>query len=92
MGANVPRTDAARHRRPHGSIQKEDFAEFGVNYTGATKWFHIMQKKNLLIKDEHTSAHTRSSEHYRAVRFGGVAAGTVSGSSESQVTARAGRH
>lgn len=46
VGANVPRTDAARHRRPHGSIQKEDFAEFGVNYMGATKWFHIMQKKN----------------------------------------------
>lgn len=54
MGANVLRTDAARHRRPHGSIQKEDFAEFGVNFTDATKWFHIMQKKKtLLIKDKH---------------------------------------
>ena len=55
MGANVLRTNAARHRRPRGSIQTEDFAEFGVNYTDATKWLHIMQKKtkNLLIKDKH---------------------------------------
>ena len=37
------------------------FAEFSVNYTDATKWFHITQrKKKHPIKDKHTSAHTQS--------------------------------
>lgn len=39
----------------------------------------------------HTSADTLA-EYYRAVTFGGIAAGGASESEESQVTARAGRH
>ena len=57
----------------HSPIQTEDFAEFSVNYTDATKWFHITQRKKKNIPSKiNTHLYTlRASEHYRAVRFGG---------------------